>query len=140
MLRSATESRKTRLFLSYTMNDRDAAQQLKREARDKWTVIELVDYPVVDDPGANWKRRGEQLLRSCDATVCLVGARTSSSSPVEWELRRTASLRKPIVGLRVRQSEGMQWPLFETLGLTVYDWVDRERALDRVVSEVHGSA
>src|SRR4051794_17753542 len=93
-----------RLFLSYTTDDRSWADQLRAGAKTFAPDVDIVDYPVMASPGENWQDLGGQLLKSSDGIVCLVGARTSQSEPVDWELRTAAALGKPSVVIQLAAS------------------------------------
>jgi hypothetical protein len=125
-----------RLFLSYTTDDRSWADQLRAGAKTFAPDVDIVDYPVMASPGENWQDLGGQLLKSSDGIVCLVGARTSQSKPVDWELRTAAALGKPSVVIQLAASRDDGPAAVRELGIPTFVWSERVRALENLTSRI----
>ena len=85
-----------RVFLSFASEHKPLVDQLRRQlaARAGGSGLRTC---ALDEPVPEWKRHAERLIRRSAATVCLVGESTWRSGPVDWELRRSAQLGRPVV-------------------------------------------
>lgn len=63
------------------------------------------NVPHADD----WKIAAGEMLSRCDALICLVGAETHTSGPVDWEIREAHKLQKPVLAATL--DENFKTPL-----------------------------
>lgn len=96
--------RPLRVFLSYASKHKPLVDRFREEAEASpsgpWFRGSFLDEPVVD-----WQRHAERLIRRSVATICLVGGSTWRSEPVNWEIRRSVSLGKPVIAISLHSSE-----------------------------------
>ena len=84
------------LFLSFASEHRPLVDEFRRQLAACAGGSGLRTC-VLDEPVPEWKGHAERLIRRSAATVCLVGDSTWQSGPVDWELRRSAQLGRPVV-------------------------------------------
>ncbi len=57
------------------------------------------------------------MIRACSATLCLVGRSTHHSAPVDWEIRRSVDLGKPVLAVFLEPTDLLPAALSE-IGVT----------------------
>ncbi len=87
------------LFLSFASKHKALVDLFRGYAKDRLSLLAFDDYPMPDIRGHEWKRYAESLIRSCSATLCLVGHSTYHSEPVDWEIRKSVDLGKPVLAV-----------------------------------------
>ena len=87
------------LFLSFASEHKALVDLFRGYAKDRLSLLAFDDRPMPDTGRHGWKRYAESLIRSCSATLCLVGHSTYHSEPVDWELRKSVDLGKPVLAV-----------------------------------------
>lgn len=87
------------LFLSFASEHRALVDLFRRHAKDRLSLLSFYDRPMSSIGSHDWKHYAEDLIRSCSATLCLVGHSTYDSAPVNWEIRKSAELGKPVLAV-----------------------------------------
>jgi hypothetical protein len=118
-----------RVFLSYTTTDKPWAERLRGDVRRWLPNTAVIDFPPLPGPDSTWKTVVEEMLRKSDAVICLVGARTATSEPIDWELRRSAELGKPQLAVVVDSDAPLPTAVTD-LHVPVSRWADRVLALE----------
>ena len=84
-----------RVFLSYRMADRHGRDTVTAGLPD----VAVEDYPVDSRYDLDWKIICGKMIAEADGVVVLVGPTTADSAAVRWEIKWTAHLGKPILGV-----------------------------------------
>lgn len=94
-----------RAFLSFVEEDLNVVNLFRGQAKNENTDLEFADYSIkepFDSRNADYIARGiTDQLRLVSLTVCLYGPTTYTSRWVDWELRKSVELGKPIMGVRL---------------------------------------
>ena len=69
-----------------------------------------------------WKLEVERIIRSCAATICLVGDTTYRSEPVNWEIRRSTALGKAVLGVYLQSVTASIPSALSEIGVTPVPW------------------
>jgi hypothetical protein len=92
-----------RAFLSFVEEDLNVANLFRGQAKNENSDLEFADYSIkepFDSRNADYIARGiTDQLRLASLTVCLYGPTTYTSKWVDWELRKSVELGKPIMGV-----------------------------------------
>jgi hypothetical protein len=92
-----------RAFLSFVEEDLNLVNLFRGQAKNQDSDLEFSDYSIkipFDSTNADYIGRGiTEQLKLVTLTVCLYGRTTHTSQWVDWELRKTLSLGKPIMGV-----------------------------------------
>jgi hypothetical protein len=92
-----------RAFLSFVEEDLNLVHLFRGQAKNSNADLEFADYSVkepFDSTNANYIARGiTDQLRLASLAICLYGPTTYTSKWVDWELRKTLELGKPIMGV-----------------------------------------
>ena len=92
-----------RAFLSFVEEDLNLVQLFRGQAKNDNIDLEFADYSIkepFDSVNADYIARGiTAQLKLASLTVCLYGPSTYTSKWVDWELRKSLELNKPIMGV-----------------------------------------
>lgn len=92
-----------RAFLSFVEEDLGRVILFRGQAKNERLDLEFDDYSVkepFDSVNADYIRRCiTEQIRPGTLTMCLYGPTTYTSTWVDWELRKTLDLGKPIMGV-----------------------------------------
>ncbi len=92
-----------RAFLSFVEEDLNVVNLFRGQAKNENFDLEFSDYSIkepFDSKNANYIARGiADQLKLVSLTVCLYGPTTYTSKWVDWELRKSVELGKPIMGV-----------------------------------------
>ena len=94
-----------KVFLSFAMEDKSLVDKFRIQAQAQSLPLEFRDYSVVDTFDKSWKAQAEKIIHSSSVTLCFVGQRTYQSEPVNWEIRRSIKLGKPVVAVHLNDEE-----------------------------------
>lgn len=111
-----------RAFLSFVEEDLNLVNLFRGQAKNEACDLEFADYSLkqpFNSADADYIGRGicDQLRRST-LTICLYGPTTYTSQWVNWELKKTIEMGKPLMGVYL-YSDGrikfypaplQQWP------------------------------
>jgi hypothetical protein len=93
------------VFLSFVEEDLAYVRLFRGQARNKNTDLEFDDYSVkvpYNSTNADYIRSQiTTKIRAASATIVLIGATTSSSAWVAWEIEKTAALGKKLIGVKL---------------------------------------
>jgi len=87
------------VFLSFSMEHRALVDLFRGQARNNRSGLMFRDYSIKEPVGGAWKMHAERLIRDSNATICLVGATTWQSEPVNWEIRKSVGLGKRVLAV-----------------------------------------
>ena len=87
------------LFLSFASEDEALVDLFREHAKDRLSLLSFNDRPMSATSDGGWKYYAEHLIRSCNATLCLIGPSTYQSEPVDWEIRKSVDLGKPVLAV-----------------------------------------
>ena len=94
-----------RAFLSFVEEDLNVVNLFRGQAKSEHSDLEFADYSIkepFDSRHADYIARGiTEQLRLASVTVCLYGPTTYTSKWVDWELRKSVELGRPIMGVRL---------------------------------------
>jgi hypothetical protein len=92
-----------RAFLSFVQEDLNLVNLFRGQAHNQRFDLEFADYSIkepFDSNNADYIARGiTEQIRLATLTICLFGPTTYASKWVDWELRKTLELGKPIMGV-----------------------------------------
>ncbi len=92
-----------RSFLSFVEEDLNLVNLFRGQAINENNDLEFADYSIkepFDNSNTNYIGRGIlNQIKMSHITICLYGQSTYTSKWVEWELKKTLELRKPIMGV-----------------------------------------
>ena len=92
-----------RAFLSFVEEDLPLVNLFRGQAKSEKSDLEFADYSIkesFDSTNAQYIQRGiTDQLKLVTLTVCLYGPTTYTSRWVDWELKKTLELGKPLVGV-----------------------------------------
>ena len=92
-------------FLSFVEEDLNLVNLFRGQAKSQHTDLEFADYSIkqpFNSSNANYIARSiTSQLRLASLTVCLYGPTTYTSKWVDWELRKSMELGKPIMGVNL---------------------------------------
>jgi len=94
-----------RAFISFEMEDRWARDFLVRQAHDKRTDIEFVDYSVQDPFDSSWKTNCRDRISRTKGTIVLVGPTTYESDAVLWEIAETTRQDHYMFGVQINRDK-----------------------------------
>jgi hypothetical protein len=94
-----------RAFISFEMEDRWARDFLVQHAKDKNNAIEFSDYSVKDPFDSKWKTECARRIAMTKGTIVLVGATTSKSEAVLWEIAETNRQGHYIFGVQINRDK-----------------------------------
>ncbi len=90
-------------FLSFVEEDLNLVNLFRGQAKSEHSDLAFADYSIkepFDSRNADYIARGiTEQLRLASVTVCLYGPSTYTSKWVNWELRKSVELGKPIMGV-----------------------------------------
>jgi hypothetical protein len=131
-----------RAFLSFVEEDLNLVNLFRGQARNERIDLEFSDYSIkipFNSTNADYIARGiTDQLKLATLTVCLFGPSTYSSEWVNWELKKSLELGKPIMGVclyndgRVRYHPAPleKWPR------VMWNIPDIVATMDRLVAQV----
>ena len=127
-------------FLSFVEEDLNLVNLFRGQAKSQHSDLEFADYSIKEpfnSSNADYIARGiTNQLRLASLTVCLYGPTTYTSKWVDWELRKSIDLGKPIMGVCLYGDGREQYypaalegkPI---VGWNIHDIVQTMRNLDR---------
>ena len=92
-----------RAFISFEMEDRWARDFLVQHGKDERNAIEFVDYSVQDAFDSAWKTQCRERIARTKGTIVLVGATTSKSDAVLWEIQETIAQNHYMFGIQINK-------------------------------------
>jgi hypothetical protein len=119
-----------RAFVSFEMEDRWARDFLKQHAAGK-TAVEFVDYSIKDPFEAEWKTNAKARMALTRGTIVLIGATTSGSEAVLWEIAETGRQGHHLFGIQINRDKTYPIPL-GIPSSRVIRW-----SFDRIASELN---
>jgi hypothetical protein len=93
-----------RAFVSFEMEDRWARDFLKQHAASK-TTFEFIDYSIKEPFESQWKTNAKARIALTRGTIVLIGATTSLSQAVLWEIAETKRQDHPIFGIQINRDK-----------------------------------
>lgn len=94
-----------RAFISFEMEDRWARDFLVEQAKQKSNDIEFVDYSVKEPWKSSWKTECKRRIAQTKGTIVLIGATTSKSDAVLWEIAETSRQDHYMFGIQINSGE-----------------------------------
>ena len=115
-----------RAFLSFVEEDLNVVNLFRGQAKNEHSDLEFADYSIkepFDSKNADYIARGiTHQLRLASMTVCLYGSITYTSKWVDWELRKSVELGKPIMGVCLYGDGRVRYYPAGLEGRTRVDW------------------
>jgi hypothetical protein len=125
------------VFLSFVIEDERLVTLFRGQARNKNSDLAFDDYSVrepINSTNAPYiKARITEKIRASSVTICLIGHATSSSSWVDWEIRKASELGKRVFGVRLHSDPTKDKPptALADIGVKILNW-----DIDKIVSEI----
>jgi hypothetical protein len=92
-----------RAFLSFVQEDLDLVNLFREQAKNERSDLAFTDYSIKEpfnSQNVEYIGRGiTEQIKYSTLTICLYGPTTYASEWVNWELNKTLSLGKPIMGV-----------------------------------------
>ena len=105
----STDKEKLRVFISYSRDDLDFADQLD-DALNAYGFKCLIDRHGISG-GEDWKRRLGNLITEADTVVFVLSPSSACSETCDWEVEEAARLNKRILPIVCRPLESVKPPL-----------------------------
>ena len=110
------------VFLSFATEHKPLVDLFRGQVQNSRSALTFRDYLIQEPVAGAWKPYAERLIRASTATLCLVGETTWRSEPVNWEVRRSTQLRKPVLAVYL-QPETIRIPdALAEIGITPLPW------------------
>lgn len=113
-------------FLSFVEEDLNLVNLFRGQAKSQHSDLEFADYSIKEpfnSSNADYIARGiTKQLKLVSLTVCLYGPTTHTSKWVDWELRKSIDLGKPIMGVRLYGDNRVQYYPAALEGKPKVDW------------------
>ena len=115
-----------KVFLSYKWEDKKHANDLKsylRNPNNKYRHIPLTERKDYRRKGENYVRNYlKNIIKDCEAMLCLVGRNTHSSPWVAYELDVATSQSKTILPIRIPNTTGGLPKLIKQRNIKILEW------------------
>lgn len=98
-----------RAFLSFVYEDKWARDFLVQHAKDRRNDITFTDYSVHEAFDEKWKTNCRARIALTRGTIVLIGATTSRSEAVLWEIAETNRQGNYIFGIQINHDK--TWPI-----------------------------
>jgi hypothetical protein len=102
-----------RVFLSFVEEDLNLVNLFRGQAKCENSELEFHDYSIkVPYNSLNEAYIGRNIavqIGLCTVTLCLYGPTTHSSHWVDWELRKSKELGKPVLGVCLYSDGSVQY-------------------------------
>lgn len=122
------------VFLSFVEEDLTAVNLFRGQAKNKNSALIFDDYsvktPYNSTNAAYIRQQITEKIRAASVTICLIGAKTHSSSWVEWEIDKSADLGNKLIGVRLT-TNGLAPATLSRRSAPIYGW-----ELDRIVAAI----
>lgn len=115
------------IFLSFVAEDLEMVNLFRGQSKNRKSDLTFDDYSVKTpyasiDAGYIRSQIAEK-IRAASVTICLIGGNTSSSSWVDWEIRKSYELGKRVLGVRLSSVYNHTVPEALTLGrANIHAW------------------
>jgi len=126
--------RPKKIFISFSMKDVTARNNLVKQAKNKKSPFEFLDYSVKQPwEQAEWKRKCRTKIRRSDGVIVLLSKNTWHAGGARWEMKCAREERKPIIGMHIRKKDRGAIPT-ELKGKKIVDWswVNLEEFIDNI--------
>ena len=118
-----------RAFLSFVEEDLNVVNLFRGQAKSEHSDLEFADYSIkehFDSRHADYIARGiTEQLRRASVIICLYGPTTHTSKWVDWELRKSRELGKPIMGVCLYSNDQVPYYPAALEGKPRVDWNTR---------------
>jgi hypothetical protein len=94
-----------RIFFCHRTEDQARVAALQNELREAFANFGFEDVGLKVPHCADWQAIAAPLIRDADLVVCVVGATTSQSEPVAWELAQANAHQRPLLIRRLAPSD-----------------------------------
>lgn len=115
-----------KVFVSYKGGDRAQLAGMKGMLQNLNNPYKHVAYHEREDlrpQGENAiKNHLRQIIKKCDAVICMIGENTHSSRWVKYELEVARSLNKKIIAVRIKGTSGGLSQLLKSWGESEVKW------------------
>lgn len=93
------------VFLSFVAEDLATVNLFRGQAKNRNSDLTFDDYSVkapYNSVNASYIRSQiQEKIRAASATIVLIGADTSSSTWVDWEIRKSYEMQNKVIGMRL---------------------------------------
>ena len=109
------------LFLSFASEHEALVDVFRGHAQGRLSLLSFNDASMPSRAAEAWQHNAERLIRSCRATLCLVGDTTYMSEPVNWEIRKSVDLGKRVLAVYLQPTASVPVALSE-IGVRPLPW------------------
>jgi DNA-directed RNA polymerase subunit L len=127
-----------RAFLSFANEDLNLVNLFRGQAKNESNDLEFADYSIkqpFDSKNADYIGSGimDQIKRA-NMTICLYGPTTYTSQWVNWEIRKSKQLGKPVMGVSIYGDGRTKYYPVELEGCQIVGWniADIVRTMKRI--------
>ena len=116
------------VFLSFVVEDLDLVKMFRGQAKNKNSDLAFDDYSVTtpfNSTDADYIRgQITQKITNASTTICLIGTATAKSQWVKWEIEKSDSLGKRLLGVRLHSDlrKDIPPPALLAAGVRVVNW------------------
>lgn len=94
-----------KVFLSFVQEDLNLVNLFRGQAKNSNIPMDFYDHSLKEpfnSSNAEYIKRGiAEKIKMSSLTICLCGSKTYTSQWVDWELRKSLELGKPIMGVKL---------------------------------------
>ena len=83
-----------RIFLSYTLSDKELVQIFKEQLNRIESGFEFLEHAIVENTEQEWKHNVLEKIKQSDVFICLFGFSTWESEAVKWEVEKAIQYKK----------------------------------------------
>jgi hypothetical protein len=109
-----------RIFVGFAVEDRQARDLLRGQARLGGSPIKYTDYSVKEPWSNSWKTQCRQRIRGCDGMIALLSRNVRKADGARWEIQCAIDEGVPLIGVHIHQSDTYKPP--EIKGKRVISW------------------
>lgn len=113
---------KRNVFLSHRREHQDLVDRFCAQFARGPVALSLYEYSPRIASGDEWKLDVERIIRSCAATICLVGDTTHRSGPVNWEIRKSTAIGRAVLGVYLQSVTATIPPALSEIGVAPMPW------------------
>lgn len=93
-----------KIFLSYTLSDKEYVQVFKDQLFKQEQDFEFIEHAVVEDSEDEWKKNVLIKIQFSDIFICLFGFSTWESEAVKWEVETAIQNNKKVLVVKLKST------------------------------------
>lgn len=126
--------RQKKIFISFSMKDVKYRNHLVKQAKNKKSPFEFLDYSVKQPwEQEEWKRKCRTKIKRCDGVIILLSKNIWHAGGARWEMKCAKQERKPIIGMHIKKNDkGAIPPELKGIKIINWSWTNLEQFIDSI--------